>query len=102
MAKPDNTKDIVTELENCGEALINVAVKLEALFASSKEEPPAKEAKPKEKVVTLEDVRTVLAAKSREGKTLVVKELLKKYGAEKLSDVKPDSYKALLADGEAL
>lgn len=56
----------------------------------------------KEVVITIEDVRPVLAEISRSGKTAQVKELLKKYGANKLSEVNPDDFKLLLNDTEAL
>ena len=42
-----------------------------------------------EKELTLEEVRAVLADKSRAGYTEQVKELLKKHGADKLSAVDP-------------
>lgn len=58
-----------------------------------------KEAKP---ALTLEEVRTVLAEKSRNGFTAEIKELLKKYGASKLSEVDPKNYEALLKDTEEL
>lgn len=56
----------------------------------------------KEQPITIEDVRPVLAEISRSGKTALVKELLKKYGANKLSEVKPENLKALLKDAEAI
>ena len=48
--------------------------------------------------ITLEEVRTVLAELSRDGKTREVKELLKKHGANKLSEVNPDEWEALLEE----
>lgn len=50
----------------------------------------------------LEDVRAVLADKSRAGYTAQVRELLAKYGASKLSAVDPANYATLLADAEVL
>lgn len=55
-----------------------------------------------EKNISLEDVRKVLAEISRDGKTAQVRELLKKYGANKLSEVDPKNYQALLDDAEVL
>lgn len=52
--------------------------------------------------ITLEQVRGVLAEKSRAGFTADVKELIGKYGAERLSDVEPASYPSLLKDAEVL
>ena len=59
-------------------------------------------AEQEEKPLTLEEVRAVLAEKSRAGHTVEVKELLNKYGADKLSEIDPSEYPALLADAEVL
>lgn len=50
----------------------------------------------------LEQVRAVLAEKSRAGHTAEVKALLLKHGADKLSDIDSAEYPALLADAEVL
>ena len=52
--------------------------------------------------ITLEQVRAVLADKSRHGYTAEVKALLRQHGADKLSDITPTEYEALLAEAEAL
>ena len=57
---------------------------------------------PAEKEVTLEDVRAVLGQKSQAGMTAEVRELIRKYGGTRLSDIDPAQYKALLKDAEAL
>lgn len=54
------------------------------------------------KTLTLEEVRAVLAEKSRAGHTAEVKALLTKHGANKLSDIDTAKYPALLADAEVL
>lgn len=51
---------------------------------------------------TLEQVRAVLADKSRRGYTADVKALLRQHGADKLSEIAPSEYEALLAKTEAL
>ena len=55
----------------------------------------------KEKV-TLEDVRGVLADKSRNGKTAEVKALITSFGADKLSAVNSSDYAELLKKAEVL
>lgn len=76
--------------------------------ASSKPEPPKAEepapieTEPEKKPLTLEKVRTVLAEKSRAGYTAEVKALITQHGADKLSDVAPAEYEALLAEAEVL
>lgn len=52
--------------------------------------------------VTIEQVRAVLAEKSKNGKRKEVKDLLFKYDSGKLSGVDPKDYPALLADAEVL
>jgi hypothetical protein len=61
----------------------------------------AKKAEPKPEV-KLEDVRAVLAEKSRAGHTAEVRTLLQKYGAEKLSAVDPTNYETLMKDAEVI
>ncbi len=68
--------------------------------STSKAEPEP--SVPAEPVLTLEQVRAVLAEKSRAGHTVAVKALLLKHGADKLSDIDPVNYAALLADAEVL
>ena len=53
---------------------------------------------PTEPTPTLEQVRAVLADKSRKGFTAQVRSLLQKYGATKLSGIDPANYKVLLAE----
>ena len=52
--------------------------------------------------ISLEDVRAVLAIKSRDGKTLEVRKLINTYGVTKLSDVPEEKYRELMAKAEAL
>lgn len=59
-------------------------------------------ASPPEPELTLEQVRAVLADKSRQGHTAEIRALLQKYGASKLSQIDPAHYKALLAEAEVM
>ena len=54
------------------------------------------------KEVAVEDIRAVLAQKSQDGKTKEIKALLGKFGAVKLSAVKPENYPALLQEAKVL
>ena len=51
-----------------------------------KKDTKAAKQEPEEKLLTLEEVRAVLAEKSRSGHTEEVRELLAKHGADKLSE----------------
>lgn len=55
-----------------------------------------------EKTYTFADVRKAFSAKSHAGYTAQVKELISKYGASRLSDVKESDYPALMADLEVI
>ena len=74
----------------------------------AKQEPVSKEKnlkaslKEDKSVVTIEQVRAVMAEKSQAGFTNKVKEVLEKFGAAKLSAVKPEDYEALLAAASAI
>ena len=68
-----------------------------------KVDKPSKESKRNEEPeVTVEDVRAVLAVKTRDGKTQQVKELLNQMGADKLSSVPKDKLAELKAKAEVL
>ncbi len=104
MSKTKLLLDVVNDLRSLADSVQAVADAMtqnETTAEISPAEPP-KSAAPKEKPITLEQVRSVLAEKSHDEKTDAVRELLQKYGASKLSAVDPKHYKALLADAEVL
>jgi hypothetical protein len=103
MSKMSELDLTVKELRNAAQSLTAVADSLTALFSGSAntaaEAPPAPKAEPpKQKPITLEQVRAMLAEKSRSGHTAEVRELLGKHGASKLSDIDSAEYPALLAE----
>jgi len=100
MGKMSELSLLVKELNQCGETLIDISQSLSNMFSSS-DEPPETPA-PEEKAIALEEVRAVLAEKSRDGHTAKVRELLQKYGADKLSEINASDYPALLAEAEVL
>jgi hypothetical protein len=107
MSKMKELSLAVDELKRCGEALISISETLADLFSSKPEtkEPPAAEVKTAEtpaKVYTLSEVRAILAEKSRSGHTAEVRQLLLKYGAEKLSEIKESDYASLVAEAEVI
>ena len=55
-----------------------------------------------ESPATLEGIRALMAQKTQEGKSKEIKELLQKYGAAKLSAVKPADYPALMQEAQVL
>ena len=69
---------------------------------TAKKDTKAAKQEPEERPLALEEVRAVLAEKSRSGHTEEVRELLAKHGADKLSEIDPAEYAALLAEAEVL
>ena len=69
---------------------------------TAKKDVKSAKQEPEEKPLTLEEVRAVLAEKSRSGHTEEVRALLNKHGADKLSEIDPAEYPALLAEAEVL
>lgn len=89
----------IRELRDIASSINDIANWLTGEFSGTEEAAPAPEP---EKTLTLEDVRAILAEKSRAGFTAQIRDLLLKYGAKKLSEVDPASYKALVTDAEVL
>jgi hypothetical protein len=106
MSKMSELDLTVKELRNAAQSLTAVADSLTALFNGGettpepKVSPPATESEPapKQKPITLEQVRAALAEKSRSGHTAEVRALLEAHGAAKLSQIDPAEYPALLAE----
>ena len=103
MSKIKLLLDVVEDMRSLADSLQSLADAM-TQGEAPEAEPVQKAAPPhsKEPVVTLEQVRAVLAEKSHDGKTEAVRELLQKYGAPKLSAVDPKHYPALLKDAEVI
>ena len=106
ISKMNDMAMTIEELRNAAAAINDAANWLAQQFSSDIQQQikniaanTEEKAKP---ALTLEDVRAVLADKSRAGHTAEIRELLKKYGANKLSLVDPKHYEALLREVEVL
>ena len=98
----EKIKNLAESLQAVADALASKETKAERITAHP-EEPKALPQEAKAEVTpSLEQVRAVLADKSRNGHTAEIRSLLQKYGAAKLSGIDPANYKALLADAEVL
>lgn len=104
MSKMSEISQAVDELRRCGELLIGISESLTELLSSSEPKVSTNESHfpVPEKVITLEEIRSVLSEKSRDGHTAEVRSLLLKHGAEKLSEISPSKYPALLAEAVVL
>lgn len=112
--------DMMFELINSLNALTKAVVLLtekitkeyldtfEVLYDPNEDEPQAETPKeqptpePEKPAVTFVQLRSRLSEISRSGHTAEVKELIAKYGADKLSDLNESDYAALLAEAEGL
>ena len=95
MVNKNELARLTEELRQAVPRVNEVVEKISALLPEEKAEPEKKPPK-------LEDVRAVLAEKSRKGHTETIRELLKKYGADRLSAIDPTHYQALLEEAEVL
>ena len=91
----NDTATVIAALKECINVIVKTVAWMEETFTAIDE-------KAEEKQLSLEEVRAVLAEKSRAGFTAEVKALLAKYGANRLSEVAPEHYPALLKDAEVL
>lgn len=106
MGKVNEMAQTVEELRSAAAAITEAADWLAQQFSGepSGKQPVneiAAEAKSKP-TITLEQVRAVLADKSRAGHTAEIKALLAKHGAPKLSQIDPAEYETLLKDAEVI
>lgn len=73
---------------------------------SSNEETKQKSTKEKKKSAkkeySFEDVRGILAEKSKDGFTAEIKAVIEKYGCNKLSDISPENYEAIIEEVKVL
>lgn len=80
-----NVQEIAAELRKAASIITEVADSLAA-----------------PKALTLEEVRAVLAEKSRAGHTAKVREILLRHGSPKLSGIDPKEYEAMLREAEEI
>ena len=99
MSKMSDMAATIEELRTAAAAINDAANWLAEMFSGAGD---AESAAPAEPALTLEQVRAVLADKSRQGHTAEIRSLLQKYGAAKLSSVDPANYEALLKDAEVI
>lgn len=106
MSKVKLLLDVVEDMRSLADSLQSVADSIQGNTAAPDMTtqqpdtiPPQKHTQPE---IAIDQVRTLLAEKSGEGKTQAVKALLYKYDAGKLSGVKPEDYAALMEEARKL
>lgn len=104
MTKKDK-QVLIDGLKKLSADVADLAVLLEGTEApAKKQDVPAEEKAPTPaKVYTYEEVRAILAEKSRTGFRAEVKAILTAHGVKQLSDVKtPEEFAAIVAEAEVI
>ncbi len=111
MSKLELAFEVIKQLMKCVLDLKTLADSVEGLCTTltdglqnvvSKEKEEPKPVKAKEPKISLEKVRGFLAEKSREGYATEVREIIANHGANRLSDIDPEEYAAILEEAEEL
>ena len=94
--------DVAKNLHSLADSVQAVCTLVTDGLQDVKEVPAPKTEAKKTPAVTLEKVRGILADKSRAGHTAEVRAIITKYGAEKLSEINPANYEAVMKEAEEL
>ena len=94
--------DVVSDMRSLADSIEVVCKAMTESDSALKEVPAAKTETEKEPDIPLEKVRMALAEKSQLGFTAEVREIIVKYGADKLSAVDKAFYADILKDAEVL
>lgn len=111
----DSMEVLAKNIRTCGKAIMEITETVSEFInlpreapqeETSKELPAPNEeadtAEEPEKEWSLEEVRMVLADKSRAGHTEEIRALISKFGADRLSDIEPADFAALMAEAEVI
>lgn len=110
---PDKAQQIGNDLACLAASITGIAEEIKALYdfdhdsdeAYDESELPKEEPTPeppKPQTLTLEEVRGILADKASSGFREAVQTLIKKHGVNRLSDINPSVYDALIAEVRVL
>ena len=101
MAKMNELSMLAEEIRETGEKLIRISNEIKDLYTTPDKDSTESAPSPE---ITLEDVRAVLARKTRVSKenTEAIRLLLSRHGAERLSQIKPQEYAQVLKEAEVI
>lgn len=105
MSEQKTKADVTALLLKTADSLSGLADSVRALCATLADSPQteAKEAPTRKKqTIPLEKVRGVLAEKSRDGYTAEVRAIIQSFGADRLSEIDPSQYEAVLKKADVL
>ncbi len=97
--------DVAQILLKTAENLVSLADSVRAMCAALADSSQGQEKVKPEKetrTITLEEVRGVLAERSREGYTAGVRSIIQSFGVERLSEIDPSHYEEILKRAEEL
>lgn len=101
MAAMKELDALLTELSEHSKDIAEAVRDIRALLSSDRAEEAAEQAKP-EKHYTLEEVRAALLEKRKAGYRDEIKTLLAAHGAERLTEIDPKEYDAMMAEAEGI
>ena len=106
MAKLSELEMAISDLRTAATTINDVADTLAGMFSSNEAaEPTAAEAPVEEKPpLTKDEISNILMGISRISRahSQKLRDLIRKYGAHKLSEVAPEHYEAILAEAEVI
>lgn len=105
MSEQRQKADAAKLLQKVADDLRTLADSVQAVCAVYADSPQKQLKEPPTKIkqtIPLEKVRSVLAEKSRDGFTAEVREIIQSFGAERLSEINPTQYEAVLKKAEVL
>ena len=97
---PDKAQQIGNDLASLAASIAEIAAEIKALYDYDHDNNEAHDEPelPKPQPPTLEEVRGILADKASSGFREAVQALIKKHGANRLSDIDPSEYDALMQE----
>lgn len=96
MSKMAELDAVLTELSEHVRALTDAVQSIREMLGTPTEPEPTP------KTYTIEEVRAFLLAKRRDGYRDEIKAMLTAHGAERLTDIDPAEYPAMMKEAEAL
>jgi len=101
MAKMKELDALLTELSEHSAGIAEVVRDIRALLSFNEAEEAAKQV-PEKKPCTLEELRAVLLEKRKAGFKDEIKALLAAHGADRLTEIDPGEYDAMMEEAEGI
>lgn len=101
MAMMSELDALLTELSEHSRGVLEAVKGIRELLSASDAEDTA-EAAPEKKPFTLEDVRAALLEKRKAGFKDEIKALLIRHGADRLTEIDPSEYDAMMEEAEGI